>query len=452
MTPPIPFQKFKPHTPAPIRRKKAPQTTPVTGIQLDPALTTADVDTNIDWSQTELKSPPPSDLQRVTMQLEERAERHEQAFEDATTAATEEARLFPEHITQVELRIPSKRPEYQTQVIGGMPQLVGTPEQAPHKFSDSPPPRLKRDAQRYITGGHERDIAVRPVERTEGMVIHKPAATGFEQVGARHYADGSNIVANADEPPTMPGALKPRTLGMSRPGSPVTPRTPERTGTEDEARQGKPGHMERQQQEYRRLQQMGRGTSQEEEEGTQEPTQPVHVRRPPRPRHARRRRGREREDRDVERRQYVQIRPLQQTMPVMTQPQVIYAPPRASSGDAGGVREKDKKPGISIKISNKNIINERKRRKVGLRKAKKEYTKLKKQATQAIRKGRMAHYKAENEKIKILPVKQRKRARVELRKTLKNRESKLLASLPTSTKLSLKDVERLKSIAQKLRW
>ena len=133
-------------------------------------------------------------------------------------------------------------------------------------------------------------------------------------------------------------------------------------------------------------------------------------------------------------------------------PQIIYAPPRASSGGVGGVSDKDKKPGISIKISNKNIINERKRRKVGLRKAKKEYTKLKKQATQAIRKGRMAHYKAENEKIKILPVKQRKRARVELRKTLKNRESKLLASLPTSTKLSLKDVERLKSIAQKLRW
>jgi hypothetical protein len=143
--------------------------------------------------------------------------------------------------------------------------------------------------------------------------------------------------------------------------------------------------------------------------------------------------------------------PQQQTIPVMTQPQIIYAPPRASSGVVG-VSDKDKKPEISIKISNKNIINEKKRRKAGLQKAKKEYTKLKKQATQAIRKGRMAHYKAENEKIKTLPVKQRKHARAELRKTLKNRESKLLASLPTSTKLSLKDVERLKSVAQKLRW
>jgi hypothetical protein len=64
----------------------------------------------------------------------------------------------------------------------------------------------------------------------------------------------------------------------------------------------------------------------------------------------------------------------------------------------------------------------------------------------------MEHYKVENEKIKKLPVKKRKNARESLRKKLKGREEKLVSRLPTSVKMTLRDLIRETRLARSLRW
>ena len=119
----------------------------------------------------------------------------------------------------------------------------------------------------------------------------------------------------------------------------------------------------------------------------------------------------------------------------------------------GGVGSKEAKPGISIKISNKAqaIINEKKKgRKVTT--ARKQYSKLRRETIKAIRKGRVEHYRAESKKLGKLPVKERKAARLKLKKTLRDREVKLVGQLPGASKMSIKDLDRISIVARKLRW
>jgi hypothetical protein len=132
-------------------------------------------------------------------------------------------------------------------------------------------------------------------------------------------------------------------------------------------------------------------------------------------------------------------------------PVVQGGPGRVGPGRVGVPSEKDK-GGISIKISTKAVINEKTRRRAGLQKAKKLYNTLKRKTIKAIKRGRSSHYKSENEKIKKLPVKQRKAARAILRKKLKNRESKLVEQLPSSSRMKAGDLVRVTKLARKLRW
>ena len=126
------------------------------------------------------------------------------------------------------------------------------------------------------------------------------------------------------------------------------------------------------------------------------------------------------------------------------QPAIIPVVPRMVPADKT-------KPGIQIKVTSKSqaIINEKKKPKKAKRKA---YIKLRKATIKAIRQGKAAHYKAESAKLKSLPMKERKAAREKLRKTLREREVKLVGQLPSSSKMAIKDLDRLMKIAQKLRW
>ena len=116
------------------------------------------------------------------------------------------------------------------------------------------------------------------------------------------------------------------------------------------------------------------------------------------------------------------------------------------------VKEKEK-AGISIKISNKAqaIINEKKKRR-GVTKARKVYSKLRRDTIKAIRKGRAVHYKVESKKLTSLPVKKRKSARDKLKKKLRDREVRLVGQLPGASKMGLKDLDRVTQITRKLRW
>jgi hypothetical protein len=130
--------------------------------------------------------------------------------------------------------------------------------------------------------------------------------------------------------------------------------------------------------------------------------------------------------------------------------------PSYLGGRGGGGPSDDKQDkSINIKITTKSqaIINEKTKRKRGdLKKARKSYNTLKKATIKAIRKGKSEHYKRESDKIKALPIKQRKAARDKLRKTLKAREQKLIGQLPSSTKMKLHDLNKVTQLATKLRW
>jgi hypothetical protein len=136
-------------------------------------------------------------------------------------------------------------------------------------------------------------------------------------------------------------------------------------------------------------------------------------------------------------------------------PRIIHVPsaprivPVVQGRPATVERSDGGKGGISIRITNKAVINEKKR---GLRKAKKTYNTLKRQTIKAIKKGRAEHYKRENEKIKKLPAKRRKAARTTLRRKLKERESQLVQQLPSSTRMKAGDLVRVTRVARKLRW
>ena len=111
------------------------------------------------------------------------------------------------------------------------------------------------------------------------------------------------------------------------------------------------------------------------------------------------------------------------------------------------------KPQISIKITNKAqaIVNEKKKRRRVTTK-RKEYGKLRRETIKAIRKGRAEHYRSESKKLAALPVKQRKAARTKLKKTLRDREVRLVGQLPGPSKMALKDLDRVTRVARKLRW
>ena len=87
-----------------------------------------------------------------------------------------------------------------------------------------------------------------------------------------------------------------------------------------------------------------------------------------------------------------------------------------------------------------------------LARAKRKYNVLKRQTISAIKKGKAAHYKAESQKINALPQAKRKSARASLRAELKKRHETLVAKLPTTTKMTLRDLARVTKIAQKLKW
>ena len=110
-------------------------------------------------------------------------------------------------------------------------------------------------------------------------------------------------------------------------------------------------------------------------------------------------------------------------------------------------------PAINIKITNKAqaIINEKKKRR-GVTKGRKTYSKLRRDTIKAIRKGRADHYRVESKKLTSLPVKKRKAARDKLKKRLREREVRLVGQLPTASKMSLKDLDRLSQLARKLKW
>jgi hypothetical protein len=132
-------------------------------------------------------------------------------------------------------------------------------------------------------------------------------------------------------------------------------------------------------------------------------------------------------------------------------PAVVPVFPSGIGGSGGGVNGKG---GINIKVSttSKAIINEKTKRRKVLTKAKRVYNTIKKLTIKAIKLGKDAHYKLESEKIKNLPVKQRKAARAKLRAMLKKRESDLISKLPASSKMKLNDLKRVSMIARKLKW
>ena len=137
----------------------------------------------------------------------------------------------------------------------------------------------------------------------------------------------------------------------------------------------------------------------------------------------------------------------------ITQPAAVH-PAIIPVGPTSVVRRApdDKRAPINIRISNKQVVNEKKRKTRKLTKAKKGYNALKRATIKAIKSGRVDHYKRENEKIKKLPVKKRKPARDKLKQQLKARERKLIDQLPRPVKMSLDHLSRLMILAKKLRW
>ena len=136
--------------------------------------------------------------------------------------------------------------------------------------------------------------------------------------------------------------------------------------------------------------------------------------------------------------------------------------PRAipqSMSRAGGLLTQQQ-PTIHIKNINRNIINEKARRKkaatkgekILIVKARREYNSLKQKTKKAITIGKNKSFKQENAKINTLPASERVAARKKLRQKLNQRKSTLLKQLPPSKKMGLKDLKRLVGIARKLRW
>ena len=107
---------------------------------------------------------------------------------------------------------------------------------------------------------------------------------------------------------------------------------------------------------------------------------------------------------------------------------------------------KDKGQIIVQKVTVKQEIGKKKKKqkkKDGIVAKRKEYNALKRKTIAAIRAGRKKAYTEENAKIKQLPVKERKAARLKLKEEFKKRERLLLAKLPSVARMKFEDVNKL---------
>ena len=134
-----------------------------------------------------------------------------------------------------------------------------------------------------------------------------------------------------------------------------------------------------------------------------------------------------------------------------------------TSGGAGGGDKQARPTPITVKVKNvaKAIIGKEqaKRRKAAgagnkklIARARRKYNTLKRKTIAAIKKGKAAHYKLESKKIKSLPAEKQKSARSSLRVELKKRLNTLVAKLPKTSKMNLRDLERVTKLASRLRW
>ena len=160
-------------------------------------------------------------------------------------------------------------------------------------------------------------------------------------------------------------------------------------------------------------------------------------------------------EKDIELREKQKREPPKQ-LKTIEQPAIIPVVPSEPSLRFGG-KEKtglDKSINIKVTTSNRNIINEKRKKKTkkGITKARKAYNSLKRQTIRAIRLGKKNAYRDQSKAINKLPVKKRKAARARLKTTLKTREFTLVSKLPPSTKMTLADLLRVTKIAEKLRW
>ena len=160
----------------------------------------------------------------------------------------------------------------------------------------------------------------------------------------------------------------------------------------------------------------------------------------------------------------------QMVPPPAAPPQIIQQPhqgiinypvpvPSLALSAAGVSKVRDDVPKIYIKNIAKAVANERKVRfkkttapKVKKQQLRKRYTTLKTETRKRIKAGKKAHYTRENDRIKKLPVKQRKAARAKLKAELSKREKTLLKSLPAASKMKVADLRKLISRTKQLKW
>jgi len=123
----------------------------------------------------------------------------------------------------------------------------------------------------------------------------------------------------------------------------------------------------------------------------------------------------------------------------------------------GGAKEQAK---IIIKQSVRQEQNVRKSRKKRvtfnekgvIRKRRAEYNALKKAVKKRLVLSKKQAFKAENERIKTLPAKERKTARSTLRATHKAKLTALLKQMPGVGKKSLNELTTLVRLINKLKW
>ena len=106
------------------------------------------------------------------------------------------------------------------------------------------------------------------------------------------------------------------------------------------------------------------------------------------------------------------------------------------------------------------MVNERKRRKKSSQTAdkrsqinrKKEYNSLKKKLKKRFSELKREKFKTGNSEIKKLPPKERKAARARLTKDLTDKLRALISKMPSATKKSVGELEKLIGIIKRLKW
>ena len=145
-------------------------------------------------------------------------------------------------------------------------------------------------------------------------------------------------------------------------------------------------------------------------------------------------------------------------MPGQAGPVVVTGAP---TGAAAGVGKKEEKPRIVIKQTVKQIQGvEKKRRKKtvsasnrqALNSKKSEYLTLKKAVKKALTAGKQAQYTRENAKIKQMKRSLRVAARKKLRESLKAKHGQLVKQLPSTGRMSYKDVVSLINKIKRIKW